>query len=170
MGSKRNAKGNQVSWTGWKLHVDSADGGIPVSCILTSASMHDSQAAIPLAEMTARRGDNLYDLMDSACDAAEIRNHSASLGHVPIIASDPRPAAERKQELRREATARRTIGHDFPEDVRYRERSTAKRVNARLKDVFGGRHLRVRGHAKASCHLKFGILALTVSQLLRLQL
>ena len=55
VGSKRNAKGHQVSWIGYKLHIDSADGGIPVSCILTSASMHDSQAAIPLAEMTAAR-------------------------------------------------------------------------------------------------------------------
>ena len=47
VGSKRNAKGHQVSWIGYKLHIDSADGGIPVSCILTSASMHDSRAAVP---------------------------------------------------------------------------------------------------------------------------
>ena len=43
VGSKRNAKEHQVSWIGYKLHIDSADGGIPVSCILTSASMHDSR-------------------------------------------------------------------------------------------------------------------------------
>ena len=170
VGTKRNARGHQVSWIGWKLHIDSADGGIPVSCILTSASMHDSQAAIPLAEMTAARVDSLYDLMDSAYDAVEIRTHSESLGHVPIIASNPRRSVERRQELRSEAAARRAIGYTFPEDQRYRERSTAERVNARLKDEFGGRHLRVRGHAKASCHLMFGILALTVNQLLRLQL
>ena len=162
VGTKRNARGHQVSWIGWKLHIDSADGGIPVSCILTSASMHDSQAAIPLAEMTAARVDSLYDLMDSAYDAVEIRTHSESLGHVPIIASNPRRSVERRQELRSEAAARRAIGYTFPEDQRYRERSTAERVNARLKDEFGGRHLRVRGHAKASCHLMFGILALTV--------
>ena len=170
VGSKRNAKGHQVSWIGYKLHIDSADGGIPVSCILTSASMHDSQAAIPLAEMTAARVDNLYDLMDSAYDAVDIRAHSASLGHVPIIDNNPRRSAERKQELRREATARRAIGYQYPESRRYRERSTAERVNARLKDEFGGRHLRVRGHGKAYCHLMFGILALSVSQLLRLQI
>ena len=112
VGSKRNAKGHQVSWIGYKLHIDSADGGIPVSCILTSASMHDSRAAIPLAEMTAARVDNLYDLMDSAYDAVEIRAHSASLGHIPIIDNNPRRSAERKQELRREATARRAIGYE----------------------------------------------------------
>ena len=133
---------------GWKLHIDSADGGIPVSCILISASMHDSQAAIPLAEMTAARVDSLYDLMDSAYDAVEIRTHSESLGHVPIIASNPRRSVERRQELRSEAAARRAIGYTFPEDQRYRERSTAERVNARLKDEFGGRHLRVRARPR----------------------
>ena len=39
-----------------------------------------------------------------------------------------------------------------------------ERVNGRLKDDFGGRQVRVRGHAKVLCHLMFGILALTVAQ------
>jgi hypothetical protein len=43
-----------------------------------------------------------------------------------------------------------------------------ERVNARIKDEFGGRNIRVRGHAKVMTHLMFGILALTVDQLLRL--
>ena len=43
-----------------------ADGDIPVSCVLSSASLHDSQVAIPLASMTAARLTNLYDLMDAA--------------------------------------------------------------------------------------------------------
>jgi len=46
VGCKRNAKGYKASWIGYKLHVDTADGDIPVSCILTSASVHDSQVAI----------------------------------------------------------------------------------------------------------------------------
>ena len=45
IGVKRNAKGYQESWTGYKLHIDAIDGGIPVSCLLT-ASVHDSQAAM----------------------------------------------------------------------------------------------------------------------------
>jgi hypothetical protein len=53
-------------------------------------------------------------------------------------------------------------------DVRCRERTTAERANARLKDEFRGRFVRVRGHAKVMCHLMFGILALTVDQLMRL--
>jgi len=45
-----------------------------------------------------------------------------------------------------------------------------ERVNGRLKDEFGGRHVRVRGHAKVLCHLMFGVVALTVDQLMRLTL
>jgi hypothetical protein len=63
IGIKRNAKGHNACWTGYKLHIDTADGDIPISCLLTSASLHDSQAAIPLAVITASRVRNLYDLM-----------------------------------------------------------------------------------------------------------
>ena len=62
-GTKRNAKGYKESWRGYKLHIDAADGDVPVSCILTSASLHDSQAAIPLSRMTALRVDHCYELM-----------------------------------------------------------------------------------------------------------
>ena len=85
VGVKQSAKGHRESWVGYKLHLDVADGAIAVSCLLTSASLHDSQAAIPLATLTAARVTNLYDLMDSAYDAPEIRAHSESLGHVAII-------------------------------------------------------------------------------------
>jgi hypothetical protein len=44
----------------------------------------------------------------------------------------------------------------------------AERINGRLKDEFGGRFLRVRGAVKVRCHLMFGVLALTVDQILRL--
>ena len=56
VGTKRNAKGHTTSWIGYKLHVDTADGGIPISCIMTSASTHDSQVAIPLANPDGRAG------------------------------------------------------------------------------------------------------------------
>ena len=82
VGTKRNAKGQTTSWIGYKLHIDTADGDIPISCLLTSASLHDSQAAIPLALITASRVVNLYDLMDSAYAAPEISDNSRALGHV----------------------------------------------------------------------------------------
>ena len=148
MGCKRNAKGHSAFWIGYKLHLDVADGSIPVSCILTSASVLDNEAAFPLATMTSERVCSLYHVMDSACDAKEIRGHSLSLGHVPIIDPNPRRSAERKQEKIREAKARRCIGFTYPEARHFAERSTAERVNGRLKDELGARHLRVRGHAQ----------------------
>lgn len=168
IGAKRNAKGHQETWVGYKLHLDVADGGIPVSCLLTSASLHDSQAAIPLATITAGRVTSLYDLMDSAYDAPEIRAHSQSLDHVPIIDRHPRSTPGGKQEQAAEARRRRLVGHPTAEDLRFNERTTAERVNARLKDDLGGRTVRVRGNAKVMCHLMFGVLVLTVEQLMRL--
>jgi hypothetical protein len=40
-GAKKDSKGNTMYWNGYKLHLDTVDGGIPVSAILTSASVHD---------------------------------------------------------------------------------------------------------------------------------
>jgi len=165
-GTKRNAKGHTTSWIGYKLHIDSADGDIPISCLLTSASLHDSQAAIPLATITASRVTNLYDLMDSAYDAPEIWNKSRALGHVPII--DPNPRRGGKVATEAEVLAKRCICFKTSEDIRYNERSGAERVNSALKDSYGGRSVRVRGHAKVLCHLMFGILTMTVEQIMRL--
>jgi hypothetical protein len=168
VGAKRNAKGYQESWIGYKLHIDSADGEIPISCVLTSASVHDSQVAIPLATMTAARVTNLYDLMDSAYDVAEIKQHSRELNHVPIIDINPRATPGLKQELAQEARRQRLVGHRMAEQVRYGERSTAERVNGGLKDNHGGRTVRVRGPVKVMCHLMFGVFSFTALQLLRL--
>ncbi|MCK5829121.1 MAG: transposase [Methylococcales bacterium] len=55
VGTKKNSKGYKTSWTGYKLHIDSADGGTPISCVLTSASTHDSQVAIPLTKISHQR-------------------------------------------------------------------------------------------------------------------
>ena len=54
--TKRNAKGYKETWVGYKLHLDAADGRVPVSCILTSAALHDSRAALPLARIGHQRG------------------------------------------------------------------------------------------------------------------
>ena len=154
VGCKRNSKGHQETWIGYKLHLDTIDGDIPVSAILTSAAIHDSQVAIPLAQMSAQRVASLYDLMDSAYDAPVIHEFSRTLGHVPII--DPNP---RRGEL---------VPLDPAEQIRFRERSAAERVNSQLQDNYGARFVRVRGAAKVMSHLMFGILALTATQLYHL--
>jgi hypothetical protein len=149
-GSKTNSQGKPIQWKGYKLHVDTTDGGIPVSAVLTSASVHDSQAAIPLAQMTSNVVVNCYDLMDAAYDAKEIHDFSKGLGHVPIIDHNPRRGEKRH--------------FDPATKTRYNERSTAERLNSELKDNYGGRNIRVRGNAKVFTHLAFGLLAICAKQ------
>ena len=117
--------------------------------------MHDSLAAIPLSLISAQRVTNLYDLMDAAYCSTELREHSRSLGHVPLIDHNPRRGEK--------------IEFSPAEAIRYNERTTAERSNARLKDEFGANHLRVKGEAKVMGHLMFGVLALSADQLMRLR-
>lgn len=152
VGTKRNSAGHQESWIGYKLHIDVADGDVPVSLLLSAASLHDSQAAIPLAQMSSGRVTSLYDLMDSAYDAPQIRQISEQLGHIPIIDHNPRRGQKREFEPAQEE--------------RYHERSSAERVNSLLKQRYGGRWVRVRGGTKVMCHLMFGIIALTAASLM----
>jgi hypothetical protein len=151
VGTKTNSKGYKNSWVGYKLHLDTIDGDLPVSAVLTSASVNDCQVAIPLAQMSAQRVTSLYDLMDSAYDAPQIHAFSRQLGHVPII--DPHPRSGDAREL---APARA---------LRFKQRSAAERVNSLLKQRYGGRWVRVRGAAKVMCHLMFGVVALTATNL-----
>jgi hypothetical protein len=166
VGTKQNSKGYKTSWIGYKLHIDAADGGIPISCVLTSASVHDSQVAIPLARISNDRVTNLYDLMDSAYDVPQIHEISRQLGHVPLIDINPRRNKALKEELEAEDKRCHHVGHKTAKAIRYNERTTVERVNGRLKDEFGGRFVRVRGHAKVMCHLMFGILVLTANQMM----
>ena len=168
IGTKKNSKGHAEHWVGYKLHLDIADGCVPISAILTSASVHDSQVAIPLATMTANRAINLYDIMDAGYDVEGIIDHSRSLGHVPLVDKNPRRNKSLAEELKAESKRQKFINWKHPEKVRYNERTTVERANSRLKDDFGGRMIRVRGHAKVLCHLMFGILALTVDQLMKM--
>jgi hypothetical protein len=153
-GTKCNAQGYKQSWNGYKLHLDTADCGVPISALLSSASMHDSQAAIPLSRMTADRVTNLYDVMDAAYCSKELREDSRALGHVPLIDHNPRGGEK--------------IEFDPAESVRYNERTVAERMNARLKDEFGGNNIWVKGNTKVMSHLMFGVLVLTADQLMRL--
>lgn len=168
IGTKKNSKGHAEHWIGYKLHLDIADGCVPISSILTSASLNDSQVAIPLAEMTARRVVNLYDLMDAAYDVPGIIAHSKLLGHIPLIDKNPRRDKALAAELKAESKRQKLLNLESAERARYHERTTAERANARLKDEFGGRVVMVRGHAKVMCHLMFGVLALAADQLMKL--
>jgi hypothetical protein len=109
-GTKCNAQGFKTSWNGYKLHIDTADCGVPISALLSQ-----------------ERVTNLYDVMDAAYCSKDLREHSAGLGHVPLIDHNPRGGEK--------------IEFCPAQAVRYNERTVAERSNARLKDEFGARHL-----------------------------
>lgn len=168
IGAKVNSQGNMDCWRGYKLHLDTADGQIPVSAFLTSASVHDSQVAIPLMTLSSKRVVHLYELMDSAYDADAIHAHSRQLNHVPVIAPHPRRGTKKSSQVPKVYPD--TPGPElcWAKQERFKVRTMSERVNARLKDEFGASQIRVRGAAKVMAHLMFGVLALTVDQWLRL--
>ena len=153
-GCKKNSKGFQDAWIGYKLHADVNDCGLPVSVVLTAASLHDSQVAIPLMKMSSAKVDYLYDLMDSAYDAGPIYEVSRSLGHVPIIDKNFR--------------GKEIIPMAPHEAARYNERTAAERFNSRIKEEFGAGNIMVRGARKVMMHLMFGVVAVFADQLLKL--
>ncbi|KAF7275686.1 hypothetical protein GWI33_011369, partial [Rhynchophorus ferrugineus] len=154
-GTKCNAQGYKTSWNGYKLHIDTADCGIPISALLSSASVHDSQLAIPLSFIRQQRVTNLYDVMDAAYCSQELRQHCANLNHIPLIDHNPRNGEK--------------IEFCPVTAIRYNIRSVAERSNARLKDEFGGRTIWVKGAKKVYSHLMFGILVLSIDQFMRLR-
>ena len=155
VGCKKNSKGYTESWKGFKLHIDTADGDIPISAIITSASVHDSQVALPLARITSGKVTYLYEVMDAAYDAQVIRDDIQKAGRVALIDYNHRSPNDQRE----------FAPH---EKERYKVRSSAERVNSNLKDNFGGSMIRVRGAIKIFSHLMFGLLALTIEQTIRL--
>lgn len=168
LGVKTSSGGNQQYWRGYKLHLDVADGQIPISALLTSASVHDSQAAIPLMQLTSSRVTYLYELMDSAYDADELLRYSRQRGHVPIVTPHSRRGTKKPSQVPKARPAKPARELNWAEADRMKERTSVERVYARLKDEFGLNQVRVRGAAKVMAHAMFGVLALTVDQWLRL--
>jgi IS5 family transposase len=152
VGGKKNSKGNPEYWIGYKLHLDVDDNGIPLTAVVTSASVHDSQAAIPLELITNSRVTSLYSLMDAAYNSDLINKTVTEAGKVPIV--DPKkPRGGEKIPL------------SPAEQERYKTRTTVERTNSAIKDDFGRRYIRVRGHEKVTAHLMFGVLAMTALRL-----
>lgn len=165
-GTKKNSKGYKSTWVGYKLHLDVTDMGFPVSALVTSASVHDSQVAIPLKAMSAERCTSCYDLMDAAYDAQPIRTFCEGLGHIPLIDKNPR-TSDKKQAEKQERRAQKAAGITYAHDRRYNERSTVERCNTRLKDDFNARCVRVKGYKKVKAHVMLGVLALAADVFLR---
>jgi hypothetical protein len=155
-GTKCNAQGYKNSWNGFKLHVDTADCGVPLAAMLSSASVHDSRCAIPLSRMTEQRVHAyLYDVQDAAYCSEVLRSDSLLRGRVALTDHNPRRGDK--------------VEFAPHEAQRYKVRSAAERTNARLKEEFGANNVMVRGADKVMCHLMFGLLVLSADQLMRLR-
>lgn len=141
-GTTKNAKGYKTSWNGYKLHLDTNDIGLPISALVTSASLHDSQVAIPLIKMTSEKVTYLYDLMDAAYDAQLIEETSRKFGHVPIADRNGR--------------GKQVIPMAPHEAERYKIRSCTERANSRLKEDIGACNVMVKGHSEITLHLMLG--------------
>lgn len=156
-GKKRDAHGHINAWVGYKLHLDVACCGVPITAALTSASVQDSQVSVPLAGLSAQRVTSLYTLMDAAYDSEALRQFERNLGHVPIVAINSRGRLSPP-----------TL--DDAQCKRFGVRTVVERVNSRLKDSFACDSVWVKGHAKVLCHTMFAVLALSVDALMRLML
>ena len=171
-GGKKNSKGDTEWWVGYKMHLLTVERDIPVVALTTSASMHDSGAAIPLMRLARQRGVTvLYDLMDAAYDAPEIYEESRELGHVPIIDVNSRSAAKKAEEerLARLDFSRLDVERalvDTDRRRRFKARTAAERVNSRLKDAPANRLVRLRGHPKVHAQLMCSVLVIFAKALL----
>jgi len=144
-GVKKNSKGYMQSWNGYKLHADVTDEGIAISMVLTSASLHDSQVAIPLEVITSALVSSKYTLADAAYDSKDIRDFISSKNKSFVIDSNPR-RGEKKEKTEEEKE-------------RYNGRSSVERFFGDLKDHFACRIIMVKGHVKVMAHIMFGILS-----------
>jgi transposase len=166
-GGKINSKGNGYYWIGGKLHLGVVDGDIPITALYTSASVHDSQVAIPIINETSNRVDYLYDLCDKGYDSEAIRTFSHQKGHIPIIDVNPRNCEETKMAIEASRMLEK-MNFNTPMSNHYNHRSSVERVNSYLKDSFGCKHIYVKGGIKITSHLMFGVLALCIHQSIKL--
>jgi len=153
-GVKTKGHGHEYCWKGYKLHLAVTDGDIPVAAVVSAASLHDSQAVIPLMQKCRRAGlDWVCDLADSAYDAATIRHYSRSKRRIAVIDHN-----------RRRGEKTEFLPH---EKLLYKHRSCVERAFSQLKDWYGCGKIWVKGIRKVTAHLLFGLLALSSAQIAR---
>ena len=104
--------------------------------------------------------DYFYDLADAGYDAAEIRQASVGMQHVPIIDRNPR-----RGEKNVDDKGGRTVGIIDATTRRYFVRSGIERVFSHLHEAHGGKFVRVRGNRKVFLHLMFGLIVVTAEQI-----
>lgn len=172
VGIKQNSKGNREIWIGAKLHISAVDGDIPITAFYSGANVHDSSVALPLMQETSKRVNYLYDLQDAGYDADIIREFSTTLGHRPIIDTNPKNSKELKAKIEliehESKTFKYLNWHLNCDEQHYKQRSMVERVNKYLKDDFGCDKIYYQGATKVASVLAFGILSICIHKSLQL--
>ena len=148
---KKKKHGTSYTWKGYKLHSDVSDEGFILSAILTSASVHDSQVAIPLEKMTFSKVNHCYSLMDKGYDCVTIRGFISSLGQAPY------------------KTRRNGIKPELEpiHEERLKNRSVVERSYSLLKDKYHLDKIKYKGISKVSSYAFFSILVCNAEHILR---
>ena len=172
VGIKQNSKGNREIWIGAKLHISAVDGDIPITAFYSGANVHDSSVALPLMQETSKRVNYLYDLQDAGYDADIIREFSTTLGHRPIIDTNPKNSKELKAKIELIEHENKTFKylnwHLNCDEQHYKQRSMVERVNKYLKDDFGCDKIYYQGATKVASVLAFGILSICIHKSMEL--
>jgi transposase len=146
-GCKRNSQGFTHLWKGYKLHLDVADNGMPVTAVVTAANVHDSRLAVPMEKLTEGRVQFGYSLMDTAYYAKILEEYIISRGRVPVIDRNTKEKT-------------RTAELDPAKKRRLKIRSTAERAMSDLKDNYIPKAIYVKGHEKVSFELLVSVVCL----------
>ncbi len=121
--AKQNSKGKRQWFIGYKAHLATDDFGVPMSYVVTGASVHDSKVAVPLMKMTRERSDFFYILLDK--------------GYISPLINDYADHIERKVIIDRKAyQGVAPIPLEPAAAARYTARTTVERTNSELKDGF----------------------------------
>jgi len=153
-GCKKNSEGHVHVWKGYKLHLDVADTGFPLTARVTAANVHDSQLAIPMEKLTGERVRFLYSLMDAGYDAQTIDAYIRAQERVPIIDPNIRRNKDRPP-------------LDPAKQERYKIRTTVERSYSHLKDNLIPKNIYVKGHTKITFVLMSAVLCLAALKYLQ---
>ena len=124
-----NANAYKIAWNGYKLHIDTADCGVPINALLLSASMHDSRAEVLILD-ERRTGHKAVRRNGRRLLQCRTAGKVAQLGTRPANRSQSTPRPQKRVRTGRRDPLQRT--------------SVAERSNARLENEFGARNVMVK--------------------------
>lgn len=154
-GIKKNSNGKIYQWKGYKLHAVVNEYNVPITAVVTAASVHDSLCAIPLVRMTEGLVNGLYYLADKGYDAAAIRNEIRLFEKVPLI------------DFKRDRSGK-TSGEFIGNQInRYKKRTYVESHFSQLKMNYLPRYILYRGIEKVRGFLNIALAVIAAAQIIK---